>query len=159
MSKTGIAVLSALIVASSALAFAHEQGEHDHQQAVSYGQPGDAGQPSRDVVVVMKEAEGRMMFEPATIAVTSGEQIRFVLKNEGELDHEFVFGTAAEIADHAEMMKVMPDMKHTDANSMSVKAKVSGEVIWQFATAGEIEFACLVPGHMEAGMKGKIIVK
>ena len=34
-----------------------------------------------------------------------------------------------------------------------------GEVVWQFTRAGEFHYACLIPGHMEAGMIAKITVK
>lgn len=139
-------------------AIAHEGGHHDEQPAL-YGEPGDPSKPVRDVTLRMKEGGGRMMFEPETIDVIKGEQIRFVLENEGELDHEFFFGTAQEMADHAEMMQAMPGMKHTDANSMSVASKEHASVVWHFTNSGEFPFACLIPGHAEAGMKGTIIVK
>jgi uncharacterized cupredoxin-like copper-binding protein len=34
----------------------------------------------------------------------------------------------------------------------------TGEVIWQFTKAGKIDFACLQPGHYDAGMKGIVDV-
>lgn len=136
---------------------AHEGGHHS--EAAPYGEPGDPSKPARDVTVRMKEDNGRMLFEPETIDVVKGEQIRFVLLNDGELDHEFFFGTAQEMADHAEMMQAMPGMKHADANSMSVGSKAHGSVVWHFTNGGEFPFACLIPGHADAGMKGTIIVK
>jgi len=156
-----IAAVAAVLVASATLALAH--GPHDHaghaHGPAAYGEPGDAGKPAREVVVVMKEADGKMLFEPSVITVAAGEQIRFRFDNVGELDHEFLLGTAAEIEEHADMMKAMPDMKHEDANSRQVKAKAKGDLVWKFTTAGEFDFACLIPGHREAGMTGKIVVK
>ena len=34
----------------------------------------------------------------------------------------------------------------------------SSELLWKFTKTGEFYFACLVPGHFEAGMHGKIVV-
>lgn len=154
-------ICAALVVLTLAVvppaAIAHEGGHDDAQAA--YGEPGTASSPSRDVVVSMKEGEGTMSFAPARIEVKQGEQIRFVLQNDGELDHEFFFGTDQEMTDHADMMRAMPDMKHADANSMSVAPKSKGSLIWRFTKTGEFPFACLIPGHSEAGMKGVIAVK
>jgi uncharacterized cupredoxin-like copper-binding protein len=100
-----------------------------------------------------------MLFEPARIEVKKGEQIRFRLENIGELEHEFLLGTQNEIEEHAEMMKSMPDMTHDDPNAKQVAAKARDYLIWHFNKSGEFDFACLIPGHREAGMTGKIVVK
>ena len=137
----------------------HTADKQGSSQASAYGRPGDPQQPSRLIVVTMKEADGKMLFEPASITVRKGEQIRFRLDNIGALDHEFLLGTPQEIAEHGEMMKAMPDMKHDDLNAKQVAAKAWGDLLWHFTRAGELDFACLIPGHREAGMSGKIIVK
>ena len=107
----------------------------------------------------MREGDGKMMFVPDRIEVKSGEQIRFMLQNNGELDHEFVLATTEENLKHAEEMKKNPDMEHDDPNAKRVKPKKTSEIVWRFTKAGEFEFGCLIPGHREAGMLGKIIVK
>jgi uncharacterized cupredoxin-like copper-binding protein len=56
-------------------------------------------------------------------------------------------------------MKKFPDMEHDDPNAKRLAVGERGELIWKFTKAGEFEFACLIPGHYEAGMHGKIIVK
>lgn len=135
-------------------------GEHgEHGQEAAYGVPGDPSKASREVLVMMKEADGKMLFEPSRIEIRKGEQIRFRLVNAGELDHEFLIGTPAEIDEHADMMKAMPDMKHDDPNSKQVAAKAKSDLVWHFTKAGEFDFACLIPGHREAGMTGKLLVK
>lgn len=156
---TGAALLTAVSLALLSPAFGH--GEHDHaaHPAAAYGKPGDPKKPSREIVIVMKEADGRMLFVPDVITVRRGEQVRFRLKNEGFLDHEFLLGTAAEIEEHADLMQAMPDMVHDDPNSRRVPTKASGDMTWHFTAAGQFDFACLIPGHREAGMTGKIIVK
>ena len=156
--KLVVAAVLALLAGSPASAHG-PAGHGDHKPEAAYGVPGDPANPSRDVVVRMKEADGRMLFEPSRIEVRTGEQIKFRLENVGELDHEFLVGTAQEIEEHADMMKAMPDMKHDDANAKQVAAKKQGELVWHFTKTGEFDFACLIPGHLEAGMKGKIIVK
>ena len=66
-----------------------------------------------------------------------------------------VLGTKKAIAEHAELMKKFPDMEHSDPNMAHVKPGKSGEIVWQFTKAGEFQFACLQPGHFEAGMVGR----
>lgn len=134
-------------------------GHHHPTDVAPYGKPGDPRREARLVVVTMKEMDGRMLFDPAHIEVRQNEQIRFRLENIGVLDHEFLLGTQQEIEEHAKMMTAMPDMKHDDPNSKQVAPKAVGEILWHFTKAGTFDFACLIPGHREAGMSGKIIVK
>lgn len=135
-------------------AFAHE--DHGHFSA---GEPGNSGKASRTVKVSMMEEGKRMLFDPPVIKIHPGEQIRFVLFNEGSEDHEFVLSTRAENREHAELMKKFPNMEHNDANAKRLSALDSGELVWKFTRRGEFEYACLIPGHYKAGMHGKIIVK
>lgn len=134
--------------------------EHGHDlESFSAGQPGNPKQPSRIVQVVMRDGDGKMMFIPNKVEVRKGEQIKFVLRNNGELDHEFVLATHAENLRHAEAMKKNPDMEHDDPNAARVLTKKTGEIIWKFTKAGEFEYACLIPGHSESGMIGTVTVK
>jgi uncharacterized cupredoxin-like copper-binding protein len=135
---------------------AHEGHEH---AAFSAGEPGDPKKPARTVKVRMLEGSGKMSFEPALIQVRRGEQIRFVVQNDGEEDHEFILATIEENRKHAEMMKKFPEMEHDDPNAKRVLPYANKEVLWKFTKRGEFEFACLIPGHYEKGMFGKIIVK
>jgi uncharacterized cupredoxin-like copper-binding protein len=121
--------------------------------------PGDPKKPARTVKVSMQEEGKKMMFQPALIVVRKGEQIRFVLDNDGTWRHEFVLATVAENRKHAELMKKFPDMEHADPNAKSVSTFNSDEILWRFTKAGNFEFACLIPGHYEAGMHGTVIVR
>ena len=149
-------------VASTA-AFAgpgHKSGEgHSHAGETAYGMPGDPKKPARPVNITMREADGKMLFVPDRIEVRKGEQIRFVLRNNGEVDHEFVVATLEENLKHAEEMKKNPDMEHDDPNARRLAPKKTGEILWRFTKAGEFDFSCLIPGHREAGMFGRVIVK
>jgi uncharacterized cupredoxin-like copper-binding protein len=154
--------LSALVLSLAVLAgpVSAEPGAPGHSHgAFSAGKPGDPKKPARTVVVTMREGDGKMIFNHNQVEVRRGEQIRFILQNQGELDHEFVLATTKENDKHAELMKKYPEMEHDDPNAKRVAPKKAGELVWRFTKAGEYEFACLIPGHREAGMHGKIIVK
>lgn len=130
--------------------------EHEHFSA---GEPGDPKKPARTVKVAMVEKDNKPLFEPTLIGVRKGEQIRFVVSNDGIFNHEFVLATVGENRRHGAMMKKHPDMQHEDPNMLTVAPYVGGEMVWKFTQKGEFEFACLIPGHYERGMHGKIIVK
>jgi uncharacterized cupredoxin-like copper-binding protein len=129
-------------------------GQH-HSHADAIGVPGKAAKVNRTVNVDMTDA---MRFSPASIAVKQGETVRFIIKNSGQLRHEFVLGTEKELKDHYELMKKFPEMEHSDPNQVTVAAGKTGEVIWQFTRPGKVDFACLQPGHYDAGMKGMVTV-
>ena len=133
---------------------------HGHDlESFSAGQPGDLKKPARVIQVTMREGDGQMMFVPNKVQVRKGEQIKFVLRNNGELDHEFVLASHAENLRHAEAMKKNPDMEHDDPNAKRLLPKGTAEIVWKFTKAGEFEFACLIPGHREGGMIGTVTVK
>jgi uncharacterized cupredoxin-like copper-binding protein len=148
-------LLAAAITGLLALPAQADSG-HTHFSA---GAPGDPKKPARVVEVVMKDGDGTMVYVPNTVEVKRGEQIRFVLKNVGELAHEFVLANTNDNLKHAELMKKYPDMEHDDPNGKTLQPKGYSEILWRFTKRGEFEFACLIPGHREAGMIGKIIVK
>jgi len=133
---------------------------HGHVHAAfSAGEPGDASKPARVIKVVMREEGRKMLFEPNAISVRRGEQVRFVINNDGLLNHEFVLATTAENRKHAQVMKKHPHMEHDDPNAKQVSPYFTDEIVWRFTKRGEFEFACLIPGHLEAGMAGRVAVK
>ena len=125
----------------------------------SAGVPGNSKKPARTIEVTMKEGDGTMEYVPSRIEVKRGEQIRFVIKNVGELAHEFILASTAENLKHAVLMQKFPDMEHDDPNGKTLQPKANAEILWRFTKRGEFEFACLIPGHREAGMTGKVVVK
>lgn len=147
MRKAITAAFAAIIVA----VVAHAHGDHS-----GAGQPGSEAKVNRTVVVTMDD---NMRFDPSDVAVKQGETIRFKVRNQGKLRHEMMLGTAKEIAEHAKMMRAMPDMVHHDANAITLDAGQEGELLWQFTHKGTFDFACLEPGHFEAGMRGVVEVK
>lgn len=124
--------------------------------ARSIGQPGVPGEVSRTITVTMSDA---MRFTPERIVVRSGETIRFVLHNEGQLRHELVLGFPEALRRHAALMQMMPDMVHSGPNMASLAPGDSGELIWHFTHTGPVAFACLQSGHLEAGMRGVVAVQ
>lgn len=148
--------VGALVLATGLPAAAGAHGDHGE---TDYGKPGDPKKPARIVQVVMREADGRMLFVPDRLKVRKGEQVRFLLRNNGEIDHEFVIGTAEENRKHMKAMENHPDMEHDDPNAKRLKPKAAGEIVWHFTRVGTFEFACLIPGHYQAGMVGTIVVE
>lgn len=155
-----LAGAAALLLGSVPLtspAYANEG--HGGHHAFSAGEPGDPMTTMRTVNISMREADGAMLYVPNRIEVRQGEEIRFVVTNDGVMPHEFVLASTQENLKHAELMKKYPDMEHDDPNSKTLQPHTTAEVLWRFSKRGEFEFACLIPGHREAGMLGKIVVK
>ena len=151
--------LSALLFATGVAVAGPGAAGHGHADS-PVGEPGDPKKPARVVPVSMKETDdGKMLYFPNKIEVKRGEQVRFKLTNSGELEHEFVIGTIEENAKHKIEMEKNPDMEHDDPNARRLQPKKADEIVWQFTKPGTFEFACLIPGHYEAGMKGTIVVK
>lgn len=162
MKRILIASAIAVSLVSTTGALAHDDKTHvkkeeqradDH--AAALGKPGDPRKVTRDVEVEMNDA---MRFRPDSIRVKRGETIRFIVRNTGKVKHEMVLGTIKELKEHAELMRKSPEMEHADPNQVSVEPGMTGELVWQFTKAGTFDFACLVPGHFEAGMVGKVQV-
>jgi uncharacterized cupredoxin-like copper-binding protein len=134
---------------------------HAHGPDVQYsaGQPGDPKQPARTVKVTMFEQGKKMLFEPQVINVKRNEQIRFVLVNDDHNNHEFILATPEENRKHAEEMKKNPHMEHAEPNAATLSPYETREIVWKFTKRGEFQYVCLIPGHYEAGMVGKVIVE
>lgn len=144
-----------MLHSASPQAIAHE-GEDDDFAA---GEPGNPTKPSRAVEVTMSEGNGTMTYAPNEIDVTMDEQIKFIVKNVGALKHEFFLDSFKHNASHKIEMQKNPEMEHDDPNAQSIEPGQQKEIIWRFSKPGTFEFACLIPGHYEAGMHGKVVVK
>lgn len=148
----------ALLALTTTLTGAVPAISHDGSH-FSAGQPGNPKKPARTVHVTMREGDGKMLFVPERLEVKRGEQIRFVIENAGELPHEFVVASTADNLKHAALMQKYPDMEHDDPNGKTLQSKAKAELLWRFTKKGTFEFACLIPGHREAGMTGIVTVK
>ncbi len=119
------------------------------------GKPGDPAKVDRTIEVTMDDT---MRFTPDNISVKAGETVRFFVRNAGKIPHEMVIGSLDELKAHADMMRKMPGMQHAEPNMITLKAGQRGGIVWQFEKPGTVDFSCLIPGHMEAGMTGRFVV-
>jgi uncharacterized cupredoxin-like copper-binding protein len=156
------AVAAACVLAGALFvrgARAHGEAPHAagavRREQKPWGIAGDPRRVSRTVEVVMNDA---MRFVPDRIEVAQGDTLRLVLRNTGRLMHEWVLGTREELAAHAALMARFPGMEHDEPYMAHVAPGRVGEIVWHFNRAGTFGFACLIAGHHEAGMIGKLEV-
>ena len=109
---------AALLALSAIPSPASSHDDRHAHQAYSAGEPGSPEKPSRTIDVEMSE----MAYTPARIEVKRGEQIRFVIRNTGKEDHEFLLATTEENLKHAEDMMKHPDMEHEEPNGVRAGA-------------------------------------
>ena len=114
-------------------------------------------------------------YEPNTFKIKKGETVKFEVKNLGELVHEFNIANPMMHIKHQPEMELMVEneillgdridkdkmqkmaamdksMGHSHSNSVLLAPKEEGTLIWKFENAVNIEIACNVPGHYQAGM-------
>lgn len=132
----------------------HGAREDSHDSAA--GEPGDPAKVTRVIEITMHDT---MRYTPSRIEVKRGETVRFFLRNEGKLRHETVIGSMEELKEHAALMRTMPNMHHAEPNMISLAPGQRGSIVWRFGRPGVVPFACLQPGHMEAGMVGEVEAK
>lgn len=148
-------------MAFSGLALAH--GDEDHsassgpvrKEQKDWGIAGDASTAKRTLDFKMTDS---MRFTPDRIQVKQGETVRLSIRNDGQVMHEFVLGTKKELDDHAALMMKFPSMEHSEPYMAHVGPGKTGEIVWTFNRAGDFDFACLIAGHYQAGMVGKVKV-
>lgn len=121
-------------------------------ETTAFGREGNPRHVTRTVQVHMTDA---MRFERPELFVKRGETVRLVVRNRGQMLHELVLGTGEDLARHADLMRRFPGMDHAEPYMAHVKPQASGEIVWQFSEAGEIQFACLLPGHLEPAWPAK----
>jgi uncharacterized cupredoxin-like copper-binding protein len=129
-------------------------GSPGHEQT-QWGMAGHSKAVKRTITLVMSD---NMRFTPDQFEVKQGETVRLRMRNSGKVMHELVIGTTQELKEHAAMMMRFPAMQHDEAYMAHVAPGKTGQIIWTFNRAGEFEFACLINGHYQAGMKGTIRV-
>jgi plastocyanin len=119
--------LNALTFAAFSLgfgtAFAHGDEEHAAPRTfdarkvepTDFGQEGNPKKVTKTIKVDMTDT---MRFTPSDVTVKRGETVKFVVHNDGKVLHEMVLGTKEAIAEHAELMKRLPEMGHADVPGM-----------------------------------------
>ncbi len=155
--------ITSALLGAALLANVHAHGDKDHakkagpvkKEQKDWGIAGEAKMVKRTIEITMLDT---MRFSPDKIDIKQGETVKFVVKNSGQVMHEFVIGTKKENDEHAALMVKFPNMEHSEPYMAHVVPKKSGDIIWTFNKAGEFDFACLIAGHYQAGMVGKITV-
>ena len=132
----------------------HADGHGSHGNS-PVGKPAGMSQVTKTITIDMTD---NMRFTPAQVKVTKGDVVHFVVKNSGQVQHEMTIGTKEELAEHYKQMLKFPGMVHEDPQTASVAPGESGDIVWAFTTSGIVDFACLQPGHFDAGMKGQVQV-
>lgn len=155
------AILAGILLVATSPAVAHGNETHPERGAPvlkdqkAWGIAGDRESVTRTIDIRMLDS---MRFVPDRVEIRQGETIRLRISNAGQAMHEYVLGTRQDLEKHAEMMKRFPNMEHDEPYMAHVAPGKKGEIIWTFNRTGEFDFACLLPGHYEAGMTGKLRV-
>ncbi len=159
--KIFLSTLAAIVLAASGTAALPHGNDHAKKPAMvkkeqkEWGIAGDAKAVKQTINLSMSDA---MRFTPDKIEVKQGDTIKLVLKNTGTQMHELVIGTKKELEEHAALMVKFPKMEHDEPYMAHVAPGKTGEIVWTFNKPGNFDFACLIAGHYQAGMVGKITV-
>ena len=151
-----------LLAVFLAVPLAHAHGEKTHAAvAAAVAEQtawGIAGKPERITRTITLDMTDAMRFTPDTLTVQEGDTVRFIAQNADRMLHEMVIGTPGALAKHAAMMARFPNIEHNEPYMVHVDPGKNGEIVWHFNRAGSFEFACLLAGHYQAGMRGTITV-
>jgi uncharacterized cupredoxin-like copper-binding protein len=159
--RRALLITAALSSAGTIAAFAH--GNEDHpkmagplkKEQKAWGIAGEEKAARRTIDITMSD---NMRFVPDRLEIRQGETVRLIHRNNGKILHEFVIGTKKDLDEHAALMVKFPNMEHDEPYMAHVPAGKTGQIVWTFNRAGEFDFACLIAGHYQAGMVGKIKV-
>ena len=130
--------------------------DYSKAEQMPFGVASDPGKAARTMRIEMADT---MRFTPSELKVKRGESVRFVVTNKGKILHEMVLGTMDELKKHSELMRKFPGMEHDEPHMVHIASGKTGEMGWRFTKPGTFYYGCLIPGHFEAGMIGKVIVE
>ena len=157
--KTIHFIAACTLAASAGASFAHGNNAHASGPVIKEQKPwgiaAEAREAQRTITIQMTDD---MRFTPSHFTVKQGETVRLRVENKGQVLHEVVLGTQASLDEHAAMMRQHPDMEHGEAHMAHVKPGRKDDLVWNFNRTGSFDFACLVAGHFEAGMRGSFTV-
>ena len=159
--KTIKFIAGCAMLVSAGAAFSHGNADHAKADAAvvkeqqAWGIAGDAKAVQRTITLRMTDD---MRFTPDAITVKQGETLRLRVENKGKILHEVVLGTPDTLEEHAQLMVKFPTMEHDEPYMAHVAPGKTGELLWQFNRPGKFDFACLIAGHFQAGMRGTITV-
>ena len=160
MKTLALLTLSAWLAMSSATAFAHGNENHASKAPLvkeqkAWGIAGDSDKAQRTITLRMTDD---MRFTPNHFSVKQGETVRLRVENKGQIMHEVVLGTTESLQEHADLMLKFPEMEHAEPYMAHVAPAKHEDLVWTFNRAGSFDFACLIAGHFQAGMRGTFTV-
>lgn len=116
--------------------------------------------PTKNTVKVNVTTSDDMRFNfSKKLNLHDGDVVTFIVKNKGNVSHEFSIGNESDQKAHQKMMRQMPNMVHNDANTITLRPGETKTITWKFKGPSEVVFACNIPGHFEAGMYKKEKIK
>ena len=130
--------------------------DYEKTEEKPFGRASDPRNAKRTIRIDMSDT---MRFSPAELEVRKNDSVRFIVRNSGKQMHEMVLGTMKELKEHAALMRKHPGMEHDEPWMAHVAPGKTSELGWRFTKPGTYYYGCLIPGHFEAGMIGKVIVK
>jgi uncharacterized cupredoxin-like copper-binding protein len=136
-----------------------DNGKMDHSMMnmegmSDVGMPAHGAKPDKVVHVILDD-DMSIKFKKE-VDIQPNDVVQFVVMNVGKIDHEFTIGSESEQLKHREMMKAMAHHNHDSGNAVTVKPGKAKQLLWHFHGNNEVEFACNIPGHAEAGMVKKV---
>ncbi|MEZ9119211.1 cupredoxin family protein [Vibrio cyclitrophicus] len=125
-------------------------GMMDMEGMSEVGMPAKGAKPDKVVHVLLSD-DMKITFKNK-VDIESNDVVQFVVMNTGKIDHEFSIGSASEQLEHREMMKNMGNHAHDSGSTVTVEPGKAKQLLWHFHGDNNVEFACNIPGHAEAGM-------
>ncbi|MFS1947662.1 copper-resistant cuproprotein CopI [Vibrio lentus] len=131
-----------------------KDGKMDMEGMSEVGMPAQGAKPDKVVHVLLSD-DMKITFKNK-VDIEPNDVVQFVVMNTGKIDHEFSIGSASEQLEHREMMKHMGNHAHDSGSTVTVKPGKAKQMLWHFHGDNQVEFACNIPGHAEAGMAKSI---
>ncbi len=125
-------------------------GMMDMEGMSEVGMPAKGAKPDKVVHVLLSD-DMKITFKNK-VDIEPNDVVQFVVMNTGKIDHEFSIGSASEQLEHREMMKNMGNHAHDSGSTVTVEPGKAKQLLWHFHGDNNVEFACNIPGHAEAGM-------
>jgi uncharacterized cupredoxin-like copper-binding protein len=107
---------------------------------------------NRTIEVEMRD----IAFAPTAIDVRTGEKVRFVFANTGQVTHDAFIGDEAAQEAHEKEMRGGHGDHGKGSNAVSVDPGKKRELTYTFDKPGRILIGCHQPGHYVGGMKADV---
>jgi uncharacterized cupredoxin-like copper-binding protein len=116
--------------------------------ATAFALPNGDDEP-RTIEIAMRYSR----FEPAPIEVEPGETVRFVVRNDDPIDHEFILGDAGVQRAHERGTEAYHPPR---PGEMSVPPLETAVTTYTFPASGTLILGCHLPGHFAYGMRAEV---